>query len=352
MFDINFYIKAYDLKRQLMTGRRLERDELFARLEEFRSRDPIVYNIETTNACNMRCQMCPRTTMMTRPVVNLNMDLYAKLVNQIKPFGDQLWQEWESFVEGKYGIKKTDCSENHFFLYVIPRVVVLHGYGDPLLDKDMPKRVEMLKERAIPSYFSCNPANINIERATEIFANGLDFIKFSIEATDDTKHKKIRGQASNFTQSYNNIRRLLELKAKLRLKTTIVITMLNLNRPDQQDEFDRLKSFFKDQEAYVYLKSQDQQWYKDNQQKTESIHWTEFCQFPFSSMTVKSNGESACCVEDFNNQIILGDTANRALADIWNGDEYKKLRQDHFNLTRGIKCTEECDMSLIGSFCG
>ena len=35
--------------------------------------------------------------------------------------------------------------------------------------------------------------------------------------------------------------------------------------------------------------------------------------------------------------------------DIWNGEKYNKFRKDHFNLTHGIKCSEECDMKLIGS---
>jgi hypothetical protein len=67
-------------------------------------------------------------------------------------------------------------------------------------------------------------------------------------------------------------------------------------------------------------------------------------------MTIKSNGESVECVEDFNNEIILGDAHNESLQGIWNGDKYRRLRQDHFELTPGIKCTEQCDMHLIGSF--
>jgi hypothetical protein len=36
------------------------------------------------------------------------------------------------------------------------------------------------------------------------------------------------------------------------------------------------------------------------------------------------------------------------LRDIWNGEKYQKFRMDHFNLTPGLKCTEQCDMTLIG----
>jgi MoaA/NifB/PqqE/SkfB family radical SAM enzyme len=350
MFDIEFYQKVYDLKKRLMGGEKMEREFLVDKLESYRSREPVVYNIETTNACNMRCEMCPRTTIMTRPVETMRPEMFKRVIDQLKPFTPEQLTRWEDFVVSHYGIPKTDMSENHYFLYVIPRVIVLHGYGDPLLDKSMPQYVKWMTERGLESYFSCNPANINMERTIETFENGLGYVKYSIESVDDLRHKEVRGQASNFTESYKNILKLLDLKAQHNYKTTIVITMINLNKPWQQDEFAKLKEAFKGMDVYVYLKSQDQMWYEDNKQTTQSIHWLEFCQFPWSSMTIKSNGEAVECVEDFNNEIVLGDTATESLVDIWNGEKYRQFRKDHFDLRPGIKCTEQCDMNLIGSF--
>jgi radical SAM protein with 4Fe4S-binding SPASM domain len=213
----------------------------------------------------------------------------------------------------------------------------------------MPERIRLLRKKNIPSYFSCNPANINIDRTIEMFKNGLGYVKYSIESVDDASHKRIRGKASDFTDSYRKILRLLDLKEKYKYDTTIVITMLDLGRANQQEEFQRLKEAFKNSDAYVYLKSQDQKWYKNAERRTRSIHWIEFCQFPWSSMTIKSDGQAAECVEDFNNEIILGDARSESLYDIWNGEKYRKFRRDHFNLTAGIKCTEQCDMRLVGS---
>lgn len=350
MFDIEFYQKVYDLKYNVMQRQKFSRDFLLDTLEKFRSPEPVVYNIETTNACNMRCEMCPRTTMMTRPIETMSPDLFGKIIQQLRPWKDSEWSGWEQFVEDKYGIRKDEMNENHFFLYVIPKVIVLHGYGDPLLDKNIPGYVEKMTQRGLLSYFSCNPANINMDRTVETFENGLDFIKYSVESADDLRHREVRGQKSNFSESYKKIVKLLDIKARRNLKTTIVITMINLNKPWQQVEFEKVKKAFKGMDVYVYLKSQDQQWYEDNRQKTQSIHWIEFCQFPWSSMTIKSNGESVECVEDFNNEIILGNANTDSLFDIWNGEKYRKFRMDHFDLTPGIKCTEQCDMQLIGSF--
>ncbi|MGA2070534.1 MAG: radical SAM protein [Sedimentisphaerales bacterium] len=351
MFDIGFYMRVSELKKQLMDQKLkgMDKLDLFNKIEELRSPNPVIYNIETTNACNMQCQMCPRTTMMTRKVETMDMAVFEKIIDQIKPFTRAEISEWERFAEENYGIKKEEMSENHFFLYVIPLVLVLHGYGDPLLDKHMPDRVKLLTERNIPSYFSCNPANINIDKTLAIFESGLGYIKYSIESVDDMRHKQIRGKASNFSESYKKIIHLLEMKKKHGYKTTFVITMLDLVNEYQEEEFEKLKKAFAGRDVYIYLKSQDQKWYQDKNQPTKSIHWTEFCQFPWSSMTIKSNAEAVECVEDFNNEIILGDASKERLSDIWNGNKYRKFRQDHFDLTKGIKCTEQCDMRLIGS---
>ena len=74
MFDIDFYMKVSDLNQEIIHGYKKNKKYLYDKLEEFRSKNPFVYNIETTNACNMKCKMCPRTTMMTRPIKTLDKD--------------------------------------------------------------------------------------------------------------------------------------------------------------------------------------------------------------------------------------------------------------------------------------
>ena len=350
MMDIHFYMKVYDLKRRIMNGETFSKEYVAEQIESCRRKEPVVYNIETTNACNMKCEMCPRTTMMTRKIETLDRETFNTIAEQLKPYSKEEWETWQRFVEEKYGIPRDSMSENHFFLHVIPKVLVLHGYGDPLLDKEMPERVRILNEKGIITYFSCNPANIDIGRHRNLYENGLDYIKFSIESVDDFLHKQIRGQSSDFSESFKKICVLLEKKKKNNYKTVIIITMLNLKRENQAREFEKLKEAFKGMDVYIYIKSQDQQWYENKYLGTDSIHWLEFCQFPWSSMTIKSNGEATMCCGDFNNEIILGDTRKESLYDIWNGEKYTRLRKEHFDLKPGIKCTEQCDMKLTGNF--
>lgn len=351
MLDINFYIKFDKVLSDIKNGLIVGKDAVRQALENIRSKNPVVYNIETTNRCNMRCKMCPRTTMMTRSIEDIDKETFIKVIDQISPHSKEDWKRWKSFCEKKYGIAETDePSENHFFLYVISKVIQLHGYGDPLLDKHMFEYVEELHKRGFYSYFSCNPANINLNLTYKMLEAGLDYIKYSIESVDDATHKQIRGECSNFTESYKKILQVLDFKHKYNLNTTIVITMLDLNRDKQQEDYEKLLKSFEGLDVYVYLKSEDCQWYRKDFHGTKSIHWSETCKHPWMTMTIKSNGDATMCMEDFNNEIIMGNVKNESLYDIWNGQKYTDFREMHLDLRKNIKCTEQCDMKLIGEF--
>ena len=346
MFDVNFYMNIHHIVKNISC----DKQDLMDIFEYYRSERPFVYNIETTNACNMKCKMCPRTTRMTRKIETINKDLFVKIIDQLEPPNKIDWAKWKEFVKSEYGIGEDASSENHFFLYIIPKVIQLHGYGDPLLDRNMQEYIQMLHNRGFESYFSCNPANINVAKTLSMFECGLNYIKYSIESTDDSTHKEIRGHASNFTSSFEKIYTLLEEKDKRGYNTIIVITMLDLNRDGQTEEYDKLLTAFKDLDVYIYIKSEDQQWYRKDYHGTKSIHWSEICKHPWMSMTIKSNGDVAMCMEDYNNEIVLGNAWQQSLYDIWNGDKYTKFRRAHFDLVNGLKCTEECDMDLIGKY--
>jgi radical SAM protein with 4Fe4S-binding SPASM domain len=350
MIDIDFYMKVHHVTKKILEKECFDRKYIIDLFNQYRNLNPVIYNIETTNACNMKCKMCPRTTRMTRKVETMGENTFINILNQINPFSREKWQEWENFIISEYNIMPNDMSENHFFLYIIPKVIQLHGFGDPLLDNNMGKYINLLFNKGLDTYFSCNPANINLNKTEEMFANGLNYIKYSIESTDDEIHKKIRGDASDFTNSYKDILDVINIKEKNNYKTTIIITMLDLNRANQIKDFEILKSLFNGMDVYIYLKSEDQQWYRKDCHGTKSVHWTEFCKHPWMSMSIKSNGDVAMCMEDYNNEIILGNVNNENLYNIWNGKKYEEFRNQHFFLDSSIKCTKECDMNIVGDF--
>lgn len=347
MFDINFYMKSKEYMKS--EGLNADDETIFKKFEEFRNKQPIIYNIETTNACNMKCKMCPRTTSMTRPVETMSIKNFDSIVEQINPFTLEEWNTWKKYVKDTYGIDESEQSENNFFLYIIPKVIQLHGYGDPLLDKNIIPFVKKLSDKNIETYFSCNPCNLNMSLMERILDSGLSYIKFSIESTDDNNFTEVRNNKVKFDDIFNNISKMCQIKKQNNHKIVIVITMIDLNRTKQEEEFIDLQKRFKDLDVYVYLKSEDQQWYRKDYHQTKSIHWMEFCKHPWMSMTIKSNGEVAMCMEDFNNEIVLGDSNVMPLYDIWNSNKYNDFRKSHFDLNIDNKCLCRCDMKLIGS---
>jgi radical SAM protein with 4Fe4S-binding SPASM domain len=335
MIDINFYMATHQFKKLVMQGWKPE--DAFDVLEHNRSKTPVVFNIETTNSCTMTCVFCPRTKLMTRPIKTMKPKVFERIANQLEPHSEQLWRKWQRFAYDMYGVPFEEQSENAFFLYVIPRVIVLHGYGDPLLDPHIADYVGLLTGRNIPSYFSCNPSNINMDKIERVFDAGLSYIKFSV----DNLTSSVRGQDA-FCTDYPNIMRALE-KAK---NTQVIITMIDMG----QDQFAELKESFRDTGVYIYQKSLDQSWLT-GKEKPKSIHWQEPCSFPWSSLSVNSSGLVIPCGETFNNDIILGDTTKNTLQEIWNGDEYRLLRANHIYMTDQTHCTNgTCEMNTYGKF--
>jgi hypothetical protein len=85
MYDIRFFQAAQKIKDKIIRGDfnassslKLDQD-----LEALRSPDPFVFNIETTNYCNMTCQMCPRTRLMTRDNIWIDDETFKKSISVV-----------------------------------------------------------------------------------------------------------------------------------------------------------------------------------------------------------------------------------------------------------------------------
>ncbi|OGW80362.1 MAG: hypothetical protein A3G33_10325 [Omnitrophica bacterium RIFCSPLOWO2_12_FULL_44_17] len=339
MLDVCFYMKTMTLKENLGADGKIARQIARRILESARSRNPVVYGIETTNDCRMKCEICPRTKKINRPVQDLDMKAFKKIAEQIRPFSKKLWRQWETFVKETYQILPDEMNENHFFLYIIPKVLVLHGYGDPLLDDSIGEKIKILTKRHIKSYFSCHPLAFNMEKIVECFENELTYLKFSASSLN---HPGFLAQVDD----------LLAIKKQKGYATKLVMAMVDINHSGQKNELAMLKRKYIPQGVYVYLKSQDQRWYRNHPAESRAIHWNEFCQFPWSSMSIHSDGSVVPCCTIYNHEMILGNTAREKLKAIWNGTSYKKFREQHIIMNAKSKCTTRCDMKLIGEWIG
>ena len=339
MFDISL----------LMRCRNSEGSFLRYQLEQERKKIPFINNIETTNACNMKCIMCPRTTKMTRPIETMSLDLFKKVADQSpKNHYSSTWGAWKDYCKRHFGIEDNEMSENHFYLYVISQAIILHGYGDPLLDTTIAEKIQYLTDKEIKSYFSCNPNNIQLDKTENILKAGLNYLKYSIDSTDDNEMKEIRGKHSDFTVSFQKILEVANLIEQKKYTTRLVLTMIETSEKSKE-EFSILKEKCEGLNCYIYLKSLNSVWEYNNNLKNKSIQWNEPCFFPWYSITIKSNGDCVSCGEDFNNEIVFGNANNETLEEIWNSKKYTEFRLRHF-IRNGyfgndkLKCWKECDM--------
>src|ERR1700759_1972377 len=84
--------------------------------------EPVCLYLETTNRCNLLCTTCPRT------------------FEELEPEADMSWELFTSII-GQY-----------------PKIarVVLHGVGEPMLVKELPRMIQYLKERGVYVLFNTN----------------------------------------------------------------------------------------------------------------------------------------------------------------------------------------------------
>lgn len=348
MYDVNFYMKAYELEKALQLGMlNIKSDDLLARLEEMRSIRPVVFNIETTNACNMQCKMCPRTAKMIRKVATMTDEVFEKTVEGLKPHSEGLWDRWKDFCKRTYGISEDEMGENHFYLYVSSKCITLHGYGEPVLDKKLSQKIQLLTDKHMPTYFSMNPANINIKQLENVFEAGLDYLKFSVDSIYNIE--QVRGSQAKFAPA--KIRQVIKRKNECGYKTVIVLTMIQFSE-GQKEECEQFLNMFKQDADYIYIKSLDNRWMYHNKKvaKQHSLHWTTLCKMPWSSTSVLSRGYVVPCHQIYNVELVLGDVKYDSLSSVWNGEGYKRFRKAHVTLDEDMidKCVNRCDMKLFG----
>jgi radical SAM protein with 4Fe4S-binding SPASM domain len=354
MFDINFFQHTKELKQKIVNHTYTKKDMeiIFKNLTILKNPKPKVFNVETSNYCNMRCIMCPRTTAMTRKVQTIDDLDFEKVIHQIEPHTKEEIKQFLTFVEEEYGINELSRSENAFYFYVSSTCLTLHGYGEPLIDPNIVNRVILCNKYNIPTYFSCVPANIDIVKIIQLMQAGLDVIKFSIDSLDDMEAKEIRGKQNNYTQAYQKIQEILKQKKELGLKTLVVCTMLDLSTDESSlTKQNHFLEIFANQDVFAYVKSLDNRWYNDLDEalQNKSHYESQYCEFPWTSLTIMSNGDVVPCTQDYNNEMVFGNIKENSLEDIWNSSAYEKFRSWHINgnFPTGYKCNERCDIKKI-----
>lgn len=261
---------------------------------------PVHLDIETTNACNLRCPMCPRTVLeleKTGKVGYMDFELFKRLIDQ--------------------GAENGLCS------------VKLNYLGEPLVHPDVVKQVRYAKEKGvIEVMFNTNAVTLTKEMSRELLEAGLDSIFFSFDSPYPEKYNKIRVGA-DFHRVVKNIKKFVELRDKLGYKHVLtrasMVVMENLKEEKEEYEkfaFDELGVDF-----VMYGELVDYTAPKEGYPKYHNPNFV--CAEPFHRMFIMWDGIVTPCCEDNERKHILGDAKKEKLKDIWHNERYKKLREAH-----------------------
>lgn len=133
--------------------------------------------VEPTSRCNEFCQQCPRTLLSREEDRDLPFDDFRKIVDQF-PELDR---------------------------------VVLHGLGEPLLNKDLPKMVRYLKDRGTYVLFNSNGIALTEKKGEELIDAGLDEYRLSMDGSSRETYAHVRG-VDAFEKIWRNVRAFVQLQ--------------------------------------------------------------------------------------------------------------------------------------------
>src|SRR6266480_4200568 len=143
--------------------------------------EPVCLYLETTNRCNLLCTTCPRTFEDLEPPADMSWGLFTHIVDQ---FPD------------------------------IARAV-LHGVGEPMMVKALPRMVRYLKDRGTYVLFNTNGTLLTERKGRELIESGLDELRVSLDAAEPRAFKLVRGR-DMFARIVRNLRAFRALQRDLK----------------------------------------------------------------------------------------------------------------------------------------
>ena len=91
--------------------------------------------------------------------------------------------------------------------------VVLHGVGEPMLVKELPRMIRYLKARGAYVLFNTNGTVLTAKKGRELADTGLDELRVSLDAADAATFRLVRGK-DYFNRIVRNVRAFTEMQAR------------------------------------------------------------------------------------------------------------------------------------------
>lgn len=310
---------------------------------------PKVIFIEVTNRCNLLCETCPRTYFQREPLKSLSINEFIAIAEQFPQMQRAL----------------------------------LHGIGEPLLNRELPEMIKYLKGRKVEVIINSNGTLLTDEWQKNLIQSGLDQYRCSIDGATDETYARIRGadllpklkkgleglvrtkEHQGMTTPHISIwcvatrENLRELPDLLRLAASLGVPEVYMQRmvyfagqPEQQYGMarDNLAIFGNDDDVEERVIEECTQLSSDlginflasggrdpinslaAARPADFAPW-QACMRPWTTAYITANGNCLpCCISPFATNdygsLILGNLFERSFSEIWNEPLYQKFRTD------------------------
>lgn len=273
--------------------------------------------IENTNCCNARCVMCPREKQ-TRKQGFMDFSLFEKLIKEIS-----------------------------HYQHIVERVH-LHNYGEPLLDRELGQRIKLAKDYGVRhTYFVTTGSLLTQEKSEEIIKSGLDEMKVSFYGTDPKTYNETM-IGLNFRKTLTNLSNFFEVRKKLKKRNPKVVVQYLPTRTNKKkkEKFFRLLRPFIDEEIGDSFNVFSLHNYGGGRSYVKVGEITRICNWPWQVMVILQDGKVVLCCADYNGEQVAGDITQNTIKEIWNGDGYKRVREDFKRLRyENYPVCEECTVA-------
>ncbi len=269
---------------------------------------PLNLDIESTNCCNLKCPMCPRTILVRDNIpVNggsfemgfMDFELYRNLIDQAVSIG--------------------------------VKAVKLNWMGEPTLHKRLPDMVKYAKEKGILDVLvNTNAVLLDEKLAAELIKSGLSKLLFSFDSPFKENYERIRVGAS-FEKVLENIKNVKRIRTEFGMDTPLTRASMVMMK-ENADQFNDFVELFKDHVdivAWGEFTNEEKLVGEDRKVvKREKIQ-NFACAQLWQRMFVTWNGKVVVCCADAKMNYVVGDATRDKLTDIWKNEKYRYIREKH-----------------------
>jgi radical SAM protein with 4Fe4S-binding SPASM domain len=257
----------------------------------YRRRFPRTVRVETTNHCQAACSFCPRDSI-GRPKTFMKQEMFEHIVD-------------ECVVGG--------C-----------RLMHLHGFGEPLLDKQLPERIKFAKEAGIPRVkIFTNGDLLKGALAERLLESGVDEIKISIDGADSGEFNRLR-IGLDYSKVLDNVKAFRKLRDSSGLEKPLIVAATCQTSNREQTE--KMLAGVVDHIDFASIHNWGGALGMLTNQRIRKP-----CDRLWRTLTVLVNGDVSLCCLDYSGKEVLGNVEIMTMQEIWNNQRYKELRAMHRN---------------------